>query len=851
MTDLGLFMAPRNIYFVEPGSSVDSTRIFSLDQQPLPKGWTRQRKTGHAWTGVYGPQKLPSQGWKLHISARLDDADEVLNLVANSCLEHGISFKYLATPEVLSSLNRKYSPRSSSGKFITVYPINSESFGHIADELCVILRGREAPTILTDIQLGSAPVYGRYGAFREMWIGLPSGEDALALHTPDGTLVTDSRHLRFDVPQDITDIPPIIERALQQRTRQAQKRKIPYQVDRALHFSNAGGVYQARSEDGTPVVIKEGRRHTGMGLDGRDAAEGLRSEATALRALSGISGVPRYIDWHSFADREFLVEEHLGGSRSIEYVASNHPDMYAQSDSNHFRRYAKTVQKVIDNLQAVVDAIHERGWSFGDLHPGNLLIDASNDVSLVDFETATCDPSDKGDRFTVAPGFRVNGLSAQAADHRRVQLIHLWMLIPAGTFWEFSDKILLRYIEEATKKFSLNPSIFADLIRSLQPAHSESYWKSRVTLPDPCPVDEVIEKATKDILRFITEDSVMLKASPIPVGPGRVSWNVGQGAAGVLWMLQNTPDPRVQDLAQWVQTSAMSSPRVLPGLYSGDAGVAVTLAAAGRTTAGDWFLDRALARANSLDHAGLEAGLSGIAWAALCLGRREEALGLAERAVNMMRTSTHGRGLLIGPSGVSLLASRLFEFTGDSGWLDVAEDMLQLDLHHLVYREDGTVLLDVGNGKHQPDIGQGSLGTAIAAERILLYRNNDGAYRLRESAGRSCLSGSWATQGLLDGRSGAVAYLATLNQRNVEENLLLQTNTKVLLEHFIDIDGSLHFPGRLQLRFSHDLSSGMAGALHALSLLSNPSRGPVPLLDLSHTVLHLSNVTQEEMELHL
>lgn len=848
MSEMSLYMAPDSIYFVEPGTPMVSEERFLVDHQVLPDGWTCHREAGHPWTTVHGPRLLPPQGWKLHVAARPADANEVLALVSAICFAHEVSYKYLRTPGMLRALNRKYSPRSSSAKFITLYPADTTSFDRIAKDVCAELAGRIAPTVLTDVRLGQAPVYGRFGAFREKWMGLPSGEDALALYGPSGGLIPDIRRLIFDVPREV-DVPDTVQRAVQERQIQREDRRIPYRVERALHFSNAGGVYEAWSEDGTRVVLKEGRRHTGTGLDGRDAADGLQSEADALRALDGIPGVPHVLDWHSFDDRDFLVEEHLDGVRSIEFVAREHPDMHAQQGPADYRRYAERVRRIVDGLDGIIDAIHARGWSFGDLHPGNMLIGDDDRVSLVDFETASADLSPTGSRFAVAPGFRVDGLGAQLADRRRIELVHLWMLIPESAFWEFSDAILARCLEDAMRRFSLPTETFAGLKLSLRPEEPSPHWHRTIVVPIEPSVVGTARRAEIDMLRFITRESLGDAASPVPIGAGGVPWGVDQGAAGVLWALRDVSDDRVQKLADWVQANALASPRVLPGLYVGDAGVALVLASLDREPEAQRLLDRALDRVVHVTHPGLRAGLSGVAWAALCLGALDDAVELAERAIDSARAGSAGRGLLDGSSGVCVVAERLYGRTGDVAWLDAAEEMVELDLRHLVYRGDGSVLLDLGNGKHQPDLGHGSLGVAVAAGELLRRRNHDEVRRLRAAAGRTCLAGSWATQGLFDGRSGAVAYLASLEERTAEEDRLLEANTTELLRRFVEIDGSLHFPGRLHLRFSHDLASGMSGALHTLRLVSDPSHGPIPLLEHAGAVFP-PVITHHEKELH-
>src|SRR5699024_8498944 len=187
-----------------------------------------------------------------------------------------------------------------------------------------LLKGRQAAVPVTDVPIAGSPIGVRYGAFREQWIGVETGLDALAVPTPDGGLRPDPRPPRPTVPGDV-QLPRRVACALAQHERSQRRRTLPYVVTQALHRSNGGGVYEARTASGERIVLKEGRRHTGLGLDGRDAAASLAEESRALRALTGIPGVPRHVADLDFGDRVFLAMEHMPGSRAIEFLARHHP----------------------------------------------------------------------------------------------------------------------------------------------------------------------------------------------------------------------------------------------------------------------------------------------------------------------------------------------------------------------------------------------------------------------------------------------------------------------------------------------------------------------------------------------
>ena len=99
------------------------------------------------------PEVQPrDQGWKLHISATLASADEVLRRAVPVLIEAGAPFKVASTAADLASLNSNHCPRPSSGKFITVYPSDDDQAMALMASLDlpqpVYLGPRSSPTVL-------------------------------------------------------------------------------------------------------------------------------------------------------------------------------------------------------------------------------------------------------------------------------------------------------------------------------------------------------------------------------------------------------------------------------------------------------------------------------------------------------------------------------------------------------------------------------------------------------------------------------------------------------------------------------------------------------------------------------
>ncbi|WP_406291722.1 hypothetical protein [Embleya sp. NBC_00896] len=216
---------------------------YETTRRALPADWRRNRSGD--WL-AFRPVacELPSQGWKIHVSAVLDNAEKVLAAVWDYCLPRSIAFKCMPSPYLLHTRNAKYGDRAGSGKFVTVYPADDEQFRSIAEDLAALLDGEPGPYILSDLRCGAGPVYVRYGSFTERHCYNDRGELCPAIEDDNGILVPDRREPTFHVPPWIT-LPAFLEAHLAARA-ETTVADIPYRIERALHFSNGGGVYVGR-----------------------------------------------------------------------------------------------------------------------------------------------------------------------------------------------------------------------------------------------------------------------------------------------------------------------------------------------------------------------------------------------------------------------------------------------------------------------------------------------------------------------------------------------------------------------------------------------------------------------------
>ncbi|MCZ9336281.1 lantipeptide synthetase, partial [Streptomyces sp. TRM76130] len=86
---------------------------YALASAPVPAGW--QRSESGDWLALRPVDAdLPDQGWKIHVSACLDNAESVLERVGRHCLDGGTAFKFVPSRYLLHQRNAKYADRAGS-----------------------------------------------------------------------------------------------------------------------------------------------------------------------------------------------------------------------------------------------------------------------------------------------------------------------------------------------------------------------------------------------------------------------------------------------------------------------------------------------------------------------------------------------------------------------------------------------------------------------------------------------------------------------------------------------------------------------------------------------------------------
>lgn len=818
--------------------------LYGTARRPAPQGWHSGR-TGD-WLvltplGEDGtPEHGPAQGWKIHASATAANADRIAEIVWDYCVPRRIPFKFVPAPHLLHLRNAKYAGRDGSGKFVTIYPADDNRLEDVLRELGALLEGFEGPYILTDLRWENGPLYVRYGAFARSFVVDERGSLVLAVRDGSGTLVPDRRTPSFQVPEWVK-LPAFLESQLAARNTTTVG-ELPYRIEKALHFSNGGGVYRGTdTRDGRQVVLKEGRPHAGLAGDGADAVARLRREKEALEKVAGTGVVPEVRDWFALGEHQFLVMDFVEGRSLNSFFAHRHPLLVPDPDPQAVADYTAWALRIHQSVEEAVAAVHARGIVFNDLHVFNIMVTPDEEsVVLIDFEAAA--PAEENGRQVVAhPGFFAPP-DRRGADVDRYALacLRIALFLPVTTLFVVDRGKAAHLADVIAEQFPDVPRSFLDEAVAEITRNIPDPAAARAHTPARHPVPSFVEPGDWPYSRDSMVKAILASATPERddrLFPGDIAQfsdggglGLAHGAAGVLYALAESGGGRYEEGERWLlDHTAPPPPGSALGLYDGLAGVAHVLDRLGHRQRALDLVDAILREKWRNLSSDLQGGLAGLGLVLGGLARTTGEQALRERAAEaadiLVRrlaepvpdTPRRRAGLLRGASGPALFLIRQYEETGEARLLAAAGEALRRDLERCVVREGGALELDEG-WRTLPYLGDGSAGLGMVLDDYLVHAPDESGKFEETRAGMitAATSRFYVQPGLFQGRAGLILHLSRTTAPGTGADRLAE-QIAGLGWFSMSYQGQLAFPGHQMMRLSMDLATGTAGCLLALS----------------------------------
>ncbi|MBW8792378.1 MAG: class III lanthionine synthetase LanKC [Streptomyces sp.] len=855
VVDMSFLVADRDYY--EPWDTADPGPRYRAGR--MPDGWIR-RDQG-AWTH-WSPADgvLPDQGWKVHVSSSLANAQSVLAVVAATGADLGVAFKHLAGRRMFLLAHDKHAARVQSGKFCTLYPPTQECAWLVLRRLEKDLAGIRGPFVLTDRRFGASEcVSYRYGAFRGRMRVDADGTRVDTIVGVDGRVIDDERRPQFQLPEGISD--PFAAAAAEPSPGPITMHG--YTFESVLRHSNAGGAYRFRSADGESLFVKEAKMNNGYTADGEDARTRLEAEYLALRAVhSGAPGLcPRPVELFHHWEHSFLVMELIPGMSLYRWMVTQHPAIRSGAARAEFADYYRRCMGLLDQLEEQLDRLHALGYVFIDLSPTNVLVDEDDRVRLVDFEAMQ--PVEDVRKFMGTPGYQ-HPDPRSAAERDALELdrfglaaLALMLVFPLHDVVERHPAALDHLHADLAEFAPVEPQLWKRATRIAAQSQEHVLPTPQAVREDPITALRWLSEKTADALEAMAQPDHPARVFPTnTLGYQTDTRAVAAGTAGVLYALHRAGRVCDPAIVRRLRDEALAAAETsAPGLLFGSAGIANVLAELGESDAAETLLTVAAKHPLNDTSATLAGGAAGTALSLLIHHRRtgeqrwlDSAQQLLERIpdgdeLTAQLSASNRSGLIGGRTGVALALYYLHRNTGESGLFDRGMRLLQEELVYAQPLPEGglgfkTMLAD---SRVYPYLFAGSAGYAAVLCRYLARRPDAqfdaafGAFGADDAmtgltaaeALERCLSacaGRFAVfPGLFPGLAGLAVTLADAGRRLGRPELVeaALASARSLFRYAIPGKDGVVWLGEPGQRISAELWSGSAGILLALTRLAN------------------------------
>lgn len=320
-------------------------------------------------------EKLPEQGWKIHISAYYDNYHNILKKIATYCYRYKVPFKYTQM-KYLHMFLGKNANRISSGKLITIYPSTEIEFINTVRDLYSKLKREEGPRILTDIRYKNCKIiYYRYGTI--------SRKERIII-SPNNEIIVDANKVGYLKPHFIED--PLEKDQSNDVTNSYLLDN--YEINKSIQFSNYGGIYEAiNKKNFKKVIIKEFRYKTGESSNFQ-SVDLAKNEARNLLFLQGKNYVPQLIETIVEEDNFYLVRSYIQGKNLSIFKEELTLASIPIEDKKEILIRKQKLYNLIDKLFIRFIEMHNLGFYHNDISLNNFLIDNNSNIFFIDTDSS-------------------------------------------------------------------------------------------------------------------------------------------------------------------------------------------------------------------------------------------------------------------------------------------------------------------------------------------------------------------------------------------------------------------------------------------------------------------------------
>ncbi len=808
---------------------------------------------------LYKNEKTPLQGWKIHVSANINDAQDVLLDVSRFLITNKISFKFIPNIDKLEQSYSKNADRIESGKFITIYPQDDEIFCQLLEPLRKITSNYgEGPYILNDQSWKQSNVYYRYGAFLMMKSLDDNGVPKYVIKTPNGNFVEDKRVPYYYLP-DFVKEPDYVKNNNSFPLESTFKELKELHISSAIHFSNSGGVYTG-IYNGQRVVIKEGRPNVGIDQNGEDGFSRILSEYRILKKLKNVKSVVNPLDYKVIWKHNYLIEELIDWQTLGDYVAVNFP---FSNDAN-IDLYIKRALKIINKIKDALEEVHAKNFAIVDLQPGNILVNVDNNkiqVKLIDFESSEKLKNKYLPNLVTQDYTSFQSKTFEDADWFVFYHLARSMFLPIETVMIYTPALEKKQNKNIYNKFGKEVIDFLESIKRFcinktRIYHQASFYRGYLSTPDEdlsiSSFENFIQGLQSGIVNNLNYKSKGLIYGDINQYRNRISkYSIGYGAMGVIMTLDRSFNKEIGSARFKLWLSMVEKDLLniskLPdcdiGLFSGLSGIALVLYDIGYGEIAEELLNRCTINNRALDIS-IYSGLSGVGLANLafyCTSHNEKyakySIEIADKILdryllgefNKQPEYEGKRGLIKGWLGVVLFLWKLGCCFNNKKYIKLSMDVFdKVITTGIEFTSSGVSLSDKSRGI---DRILPYLDTGIAGLSELMLEMNTDVPGVFDNENYSKIfnaiknkSGSFCTYQccLFSGTAGLIVS-ANMLAKKVKKDKPLKVYLSAMNNFLLSFNANeVLVPGRFGEKCCMDYETGAAGVLLSLMDINNP-----------------------------
>lgn len=322
-------------------------------------------------------------GFKIHISATLQNYQFILETVRPYLESHKIAYKFVDNEKEVYNIFSVLESPAEVGKLVTIYPYPT-MLNTILEDLYILLPKKEDGIyILSDRPYkDSSLLFYRFGLFQDTTSVYQNGIPTLT--TLEGETWKDYPKPYFDLPTWINDIQPPQEKITNSYLGKH------YKAIATIHQSGGGNVYLGKKQENQQnIILKESRPYilSFYNIEKGELREKEYELSLRLKKLN-VRQVPFPIEAVNEWINSYYIYSYVAGESLTDFCKGYGVNAYSRQHKTKNLRLFNQFIRVVNLLIETVSYFHSKQLILNDIHPENFIVDKNQKLYFIDLENS-------------------------------------------------------------------------------------------------------------------------------------------------------------------------------------------------------------------------------------------------------------------------------------------------------------------------------------------------------------------------------------------------------------------------------------------------------------------------------